>query len=155
MEDHINGVKAAVAAIFATLTALWGWFGWLVVLWIGSMVLDWITGSAAAMKAGEWASRVAREGIWHKVGAVCAVLVAAMLDLAVGQIIANIPGVELPFTYSVLLCPAVVIWYLLTEAGSIVENAGSLGTPIPGWLKKAIAAFRDKLDESAGDPWDD
>lgn len=150
MTEHINRFKAAVAAICAALTALWGWFGWLVVLWIGSMVLDWITGSAAAMKAGEWASRVAREGIWHKAGAVCAVLVAAMLDLAVGQIIANIPGIELPFTYSVLLCPAVVIWYLLTEAGSIVENAGALGAPVPGWLRKVIAAFRDKLDESAG-----
>ena len=41
-------------------------------------------------------------------------------------------GVELPFIYTVLLCPLVVIWYILTEVGSIIENAGALGTPIPG-----------------------
>ena len=57
---------------------------------------------------------------------------------------------ELPFTYTVLLCPLVVIWYILTEAGSIIENAGALGAPIPAWLTKMIAALESKVDQ-AGD----
>ena len=48
MTDHINGIKMAVAAIAGALTGLWGWMGWLVVGWIICMVLDYITGSAAA-----------------------------------------------------------------------------------------------------------
>ena len=28
--EHINGFKAAVASVVGCLTALWGWFGWLV-----------------------------------------------------------------------------------------------------------------------------
>ena len=52
--DHINGFKAAVAAVLGCLTALWGWFGWLVVAWVACMLLDYATGTAAALKAGKW-----------------------------------------------------------------------------------------------------
>lgn len=148
--EHINSFKAAVAAVCAALTALWGWFGWLVVAWIGCMVLDYATGSAAALRAGEWSSKTARDGIWHKLGSVVAVIVAAILDTVIGHLLDNVPGMELPFTYTVLLCPLVVIWYILTEAGSIIENAGALGAPIPDWLTKMIASLGAKVDQ-AGD----
>ena len=148
--ERINGFKAALAALCAALTALWGWFGWVVVAWIGFMLIDYATGSAAALRAGEWSSKTARDGIWHKLGSVVAVIVAAVLDMVIGRLLAHVPGVELPFTYTVLLCPLVVIWYILTEAGSIIENAGALGAPIPAWLTKMIAALESKVDQ-AGD----
>ena len=146
--DHVNAFKAALAAIGAALTALWGWFGWVVVAWIVLMVIDYITGSAAALRAGDWASKTARDGIWHKLGSVVAVMVAAILDVVIGHLLRNVPGVELPFSYTVLLCPLVVIWYILTEAGSIMENAGALGAPVPGWLRTMIAALEQKVDET-------
>ena len=148
--DHINAFKAALAAVCAALTALWGWFGWVVVAWIVCMLIDYATGSAAALRAGEWSSKTARDGIWHKLGSVVAVIVAAILDTVIGHLLGNVPGVEQPFTYTVLLCPLVVIWYILTEAGSIIENAGALGAPIPVWLTKMIAALESKVDQ-AGD----
>ena len=148
--EHVNAFKAALAALCAALTALWGWFGWVVVAWIGCMLIDYATGSAAALRAGEWSSKSARDGIWHKLGSVMAVIVAAILDVVIGHLLANLPGVELPFAYTVLLCPLVVIWYILTEAGSIIENAGALGAPVPGWLRKMIAALEQKMEE-AGD----
>lgn len=147
MQENINRFKGSVSAVLAVLTALWGWFGWLIVAWIVSMALDVATGMTAAMRRGEWSSRVAREGCWHKLGEIVAVMVAGILDLVMGVILGNLPTVELPFVYTVLLCPLVVVWYILTEAGSITENAGKLGAPVPKWLKKAIAAFQSKLDE--------
>lgn len=147
--EHVNAFKAAVAAFCGALTALWGWFGWVVVAWVVCMVIDYAAGSAAALRAGEWSSKSARDGIWHKLGSVVAVMVAAVLDTVIGHLLANLPGVELPFTYTVLLCPLVVIWYILTEAGSIIENAGALGAPVPEWLAKAIAALKSQVDESA------
>lgn len=150
MEERISGLKLALSAVFGALTALWGWFGWLVIAWIICMCIDYATGSAAALKEGKWSSAVAREGIWHKIGCVAAVVIAGILDLVVGVILANIPGLELPFTYTVFLCPLVVVWYILTEAGSIIENAGTMGAPIPAWLRKAVAALRDQVD-SAGE----
>ena len=146
--EHINSFKAALTALCAALTALWGWFGWVVVAWIGFMLIDYATGSAAALRAGEWSSKTARDGIWHKLGSVAAVIVAGILDVVIGHLLGNVPGVELPFTYTVLLSPMVVVWYILTEAGSIIENAGALGAPIPAWLSKMIAALEQKVDDT-------
>ena len=146
--EHINSFKAALAALCAALTALWGWFGWVVVAWIGFMLIDYAAGSAAALRAGEWSSKTARDGIWHKLGSVAAVIVAGILDVVIGHLLGNVPGVELPFTYTVLLSPLVVVWYILTEAGSIIENAGALGAPIPAWLNKMIAALEQKVDDT-------
>lgn len=145
MSDAVKLVKAAIAAGVAALTALWGWFGWLVVGWILCMALDVFTGMAVGAKAGKWSSAVAREGLWHKAGCVAAVAAAGILDLVAGQLTA-VAGQALPFTYTVFLCPLVVGWYLLTEVGSIIENAGAMGAPLPQWLKKAVAALRDQVD---------
>ena len=147
--DKVNAFKATVSAVCAALTALWGWFGWVVFAWVCFMAIDYVTGSAAACKNGEWSSSVARDGIWHKVGQIVAVMVAGLLDLVVGHLLGNIP-VTLPFTYSVLICPLVVTWYILTEAGSIIENACALGAPIPSWMAKTVDALQDAVDE-AGD----
>ena len=146
MEEHINRIKAAVSVLLAALTALWGWFGWLVVGWIALLVLDWITGTAVAMKGGQWSSQIAREGAWHKLGSIVAVLVAGVLDLVLGLLLESVP-LELPIDYATVLCPMVIIWYILTEAGSIVENAGALGAPLPAWLRRIVASLRDKVDD--------
>ena len=148
MEENINIIKAAVTGVVAMLTTLWGWFGWLVILWFACMALDYGTGSAVALRTGNWSSKAARDGIWHKLGSVVAVLVAGILDLTIGTILANIPAVTLPFDYSVFFCPLVVIWYILTECGSITENAASLGAPLPSWLAKALAILKTKVDDT-------
>ena len=77
--EQINTFKAAFAAVCAALTALWGWLGWLVVAWIACMALDYLTGSAAAMQAGNWSSQAARNGLWHKLGGIVAVLISGIL----------------------------------------------------------------------------
>ena len=148
--EHINGFKAAVAAVLGGLTALWGWFGWLVLAWLLCMALDYGPGTAAALRAGEWSSKVARDGLWHKLGAVVAVLVAAILDGVIGLILANIPALEMPFQYEVYVSVLVLVWYIMTELWSIVENIGALGAPVPAWLRKAIAALESTVD-GAGD----
>ena len=148
--EHINGIKGTIAAVLGCLTALWGWFGWLVVAWVVCMLLDYATGAAAALRVGEWSSKVARDGLWHKLGAVVAVLVAAILDGVIGLILANIPALEMPFQYEVFVSVLVLVWYIMTELGSIVENIGALGAPVPAWLRKAIAALESTVD-GAGD----
>ena len=148
--EHINGIKGTIAAVLGCLTALWGWFGWLVVAWVVCMLLDYATGTAAAVRAGKWSSKVARDGLWHKLGAVVAVLVAAILDGVIGLILTNIPTLTLPFDYTVFLTVLVLVWYIMTELGSLVENAGALGAPVPAWLRKAIAALESTVD-GAGD----
>ena len=36
------------------------------------------------------------------------------------------------------------------RGGQLVENVGAMGASVPEWLKKAIAALQDKVDETAG-----
>ena len=65
-----------------------------------------------------------------------AVLVSAIADGVMTVIIGNIPalGVEWPG----LVLPLVLAWYILTELGSILENAVKLGAQVPQWLVKML-----------------
>lgn len=153
MNEKVDGMKAAAAAAIGLLTGLWGWLGWLVVFWVAFMVLDYITGSAAACKQGNWASWRAREGIWHKAGMVVVVIVAAGADLLIEIVLTNLPVLSLPIAYPGLVCPVVLVWYIVTELGSITENAVNMGAPVPGWLVKLLEAGKEAVDR-AGDALD-
>ncbi len=109
-EENMIAVKATIVAAGAALTTLWGWFGWLVLVWVVLMATDWIVGSAIAAKNGAWSSATAREGAWHKAGQIIIVGVAIIVDWLVGAILVNIPSLSLPFDYSVLLSALVIIW---------------------------------------------
>ena len=150
MDEKITQWKAAVAAVGGLLTGLWGWLGWLVLGWIAAMALDYISGSAAACKTGNWSSAHAREGIWHKAGMIVVVLVASGADLLIDIVLSNLTIVQLPVQYPGLICPMVLVWYIITELGSIVENAVRMGAIVPNWLKKLLEISRDAVDK-AGD----
>lgn len=144
--ERINRLKAALAAGAGTLTALWGWLGWLVLGWAACMGLDCLTGALAAARAGKWSSARAREGLWHKCGMVAVVLVAAGADLLLSAALEHLPVVELPFSFGGLVCPMVLVWYIVTELGSIAENGIAMGAPVPRWLLQILAAGRDAVD---------
>ncbi|MDE6260926.1 MAG: phage holin family protein [Oscillospiraceae bacterium] len=150
MDKTINNIKAALAALMGLLTGLWGWLGWLVMGWICCMALDYLTGSLAAAKEGDWSSGKAREGIWHKGGMIVVVLVAAGADLLISLVLTNLPVLDLPIQYPGLVCPVVLVWYIVTELGSMAENAATMGAPVPAWLVKLLAMSKNAVD-SAGD----
>ena len=134
-------IKAAVTALCAAFSAAFGWLGWLVLAWAVCMVIDWISGSAAAASKGEWSSAVARAGIWHKAGMVVVVLVCALTDAVLAVAVANLPGLDLEVNGVVL--PVVLVWYIFTELGSIAENAAAMGAPVPGWLVRILAQGKE------------
>lgn len=148
-KNALQQIKAVIAAIIGALTAFWGWFGWLVMGWILCMLLDYLTGSMAAAKEGQWSSAQAREGIWHKCGMIVVVIVAAGADMLLAVVLANLPLVTMPFAYSGLVCPVVLVWYIVTELGSMAENAVAMGARVPGWLPKMLAVSRDAVDNAA------
>ena len=148
--EQVNKIKAAIAAALGLLTGLWGWLGWLVVGWVACMALDYLTGSLAAARTGEWSSARARDGIWHKCGMIVVVLVAAGTDLLIEIVLTNLPVLALPIQYPGLVCPVVLVWYIVTELGSMIENAVVMGAPAPKWLVKLLALGKDAVD-SAGD----
>lgn len=148
--DWMLAVKAAITAALGAFSAFWGWLGWLIAAWVVLMALDYITGTAAAMKNGEWASQTAREGIWHKAGEVVVVIIAAFADFLLSIVMEQLPMVEITLPEIGLLLPLVLVWYAITELGSIAENAQRMGAPIPAWLVKLMANGKDAVD-AAGD----
>lgn len=144
--ERATEIKAALAMVIAFLTALWGWMGWAIIIWIFAILLDYISGSMAAKREKNWSSEIARDGLWHKAGEIFAVLVAVLCDIAL-EVMAKGSGVKIPFDIGPMLTPIVLMWYILTEAGSIIENCGRLGAPMPKWFKQRVEQYKAAIDK--------
>ena len=149
-KDQVLGVRAVLAGVFGTLTAVWGWFGWLVLGWAALMLTDWLVGSALASRAGHWSSKKLREGALHKAGMILVFVIALAADLLIRLALENIPDLELPFEYEVMLAPLVVVWYIIGELGSLAEHAVRMGAPVPKWLLRVLDAGRRAVDGTGG-----
>lgn len=111
------------------------------------IVLDYLTGTLAAKKNHTWSSRIAREGIWHKVGIIIAILLAALLDIAV--IVATKSVLKLSINYFGLFAPLVALCYTLTEFGSILENLRKMDVYVPKFLTRGFASLKNAVDARA------
>ena len=143
MEDNLMTFKAAIAAFFTALGAFLGWQGIMGVVWVVVMALDYLTGTMAACHDGEWSSTTAREGAWHKGGMIFVVIVAGIADIIMSIICANLP---LTMAWPGLILPLVLAWYIITELGSILENAVKMGAPVPEWLVKLLKVSMNAVD---------
>ena len=147
--DRAKEIRGVVAAAIGFLTALWGWAGWAVMVWAALILIDYITGSMAAKREKNWSSAIARDGLWHKAGEIFAVLTAALCDIAL-KVVVEGSGITFPFEISMIVTPIVLLWYILTEAGSIIENCGRLGAPVPSWFKKRVDTYKQAIDKAEG-----
>ena len=68
----------------------------------------------------------------------------------IGLIVANIPGIKLPFEYTVLLAPLVIVWYIIGGLRSLAEHTMTFCVPVPEWLASALEAGKKAVDR-AGD----
>lgn len=143
--EKATEIKAAITAIIAFITTLIGWRGVAAMIWLACVLLDYIAGSLAARKEHNWSSQIAREGLWHKLGEIFAVTVAALCDIALGVVISG-TGIQLGFDVSSLVTPIVLTWYILTELGSIIENCGKLGAPVPKWFRQYVEKAKTTID---------
>ncbi len=137
-------MKQTICAWFGALTALittafGGWDGALTTLFI-FMAIDYLSGWILAgvfhrsekTETGTLSSAVGFRGLCKKGMELLVVLIAARLDLLMG---------------SDFLRDAVCLGFLLNELLSIVENAGAMGVPIPGPLRRAIALLEEQQKE--------
>lgn len=99
--------------------------------------LDLLTGTIGAMRKGEWRTRDFFIGITKKVLMFVFVALAHGVDMAFEHLL------HYQIFQSIVICA-----YALCEFGSIVENFEScgLGGVVPPVIKRALAAFNEKLD---------
>ena len=137
-------IQMAVAAIGGWLGYFLGGMDGLMIALIVFMVLDYITGMAKAWQAGELSSRVGIGGILKKVGYLVIVAVACVLDWLVRY---GADQMGLDWRLDFLIASIVVIWLVINELISILENVAALGAPVPGFLQSLIKRLKVSVED--------
>jgi toxin secretion/phage lysis holin len=143
-------IKLFFTGLCAAFSAAFGWMGWMIAAWVICMAMDWVTGSIAACRRGEWSSAAAREGIFHKAGMIFVVLIAAIADGVLCLVMAFIPALA-GIRYPTVILPVVLVWYIFTELGSVAENSAAMGAPVPKFLVRILAATRQAAEDAVPD----
>ena len=148
MNENLVTLKTAIAAAGTAMGAFLGWKGIMLLAWVAVMGLDYLSGTLSACREGQWSSAVARQGLWHKGGMILVVTVAAIADAVMVMMVEYVPiGLQWPG----VVLPLVLAWYILTELGSILENAVKMGAKVPAWLVKLLKAGVELTDKAAGE----
>ena len=131
MKDAFFSTLTAIGAGVAS-TLLGGWDKSLEILLI-FIIMDYITGVAAAFKTKTLRSSVGFEGLMKKGAVFLIVILAAQLDRITG----NAAGV---------FRTATAFFFIANEGLSIVENVGEMGVKLPGFITGALTKLRDEQD---------
>ncbi|CAC6088049.1 TPA: holin family protein [Staphylococcus aureus] len=95
--------------------------------------IDIITGVLKAFSEGKLWSHKAITGYIKKIAYLCVVLVANTLDII--------------FRLDGILVNSSVIFLIIAESTSIIENAAILGVPIPDILKKRLGVIENQNEK--------
>lgn len=144
-EDNIlMGVAAAaVAAVgvyFRQLT-------FPVLLLILAMALDYISGMTRAWMQRELSSKVGVIGVIKKLCYMLGVAVAVMVDFVI-QIAAEQTSLDLSGCYFCALL--VIVWLILNECISILENIDKIGVPVPDFLMSLVKRLKSNTEQKGG-----
>jgi toxin secretion/phage lysis holin len=110
---------------------------------VALMVIDYLSGMAAASVNGELKSRVGLMGIARKVFIFAMVAVSHLVDLLLNE-----NKIEVGY----LAMSVVITAYCINEVLSIIENAGKMGVYVPEPLTKAVAILRSKPQKEEEKP---
>ena len=136
--DNLNDFKIMLTTGLWALMGALGWQGVLFLAWVLLMALDYASGWLVAKKTKTWKSEKARDGIMHKGGMVLVVMAAGLADMVLGVAWEQLGLMDVEWPWLVLAL--VLMWYCLTEIGSILENAGKMGAPVPEWFAATLDA---------------
>ena len=110
------------------------------------MLADYITGMAKAWSAGALCSRTGVKGILKKVGYLMVVGAAGVADWLIRYGLAQ-TGVEVQFDF--LIAAMVIVWLIINELISILENVAAMGGPVPVFLSKLLARLKTAVEKRA------
>lgn len=145
--EHEKTIKALISAVIAGLAAYAKVILVPLALLLIMMIVDYISGMSKAYINGEWSSKVGFKGIVKKVGYIGVVIVSAVMDWV---IYSGLKGVGVDIKMSYYLGLIVVIWLLINECISVLENLGEIGVPLPAFLIKGIKKLQKNIEDKGG-----
>lgn len=130
-----SSLKVLGATIGGTVSYLFG--GWSVALeaLLIFVVIDYITGLSVAAKNKGIYSRTGMYGIARKMLIFAVVAMAHMVD----RVLADLQIMD-----AHMIRDAAVMFYIVNEGISIIENAGQLGVQIPEKLCNAFEVLKER-----------
>ncbi len=143
----MNGWKILIAAVLAALGAYLRQLAAPLAVLIAVLVLDYISGISAAFVNRELDSRIGILGIIKKVGYLLIVAVGMVLDYLI-QMLGGEFGLSMEGTYFVGLI--VIIWLIINECISILENTAATGAPVPPFVGELLNRLKRKTENVAG-----
>ena len=145
-------MKEFIQAIFAgVLGALAAYFNVLLIpifMLVAVMLIDYVTGMAAASYTKQLNSRIGVMGIVKKAGYIALVAVGMVVDYLITSALVQI-GVNIQINYCFGMI--ITIWLIINELISILENLGELNIPLPKFLVDMIKSLKSKVEDKAED----
>ena len=145
-------MKEFIQAIFAgVLGALAAYFNVLLIpifMLVAVMLIDYVTGMAAASYTKQLNSRIGVMGILKKAGYIALVAVGMVVDYLITSALVQI-GVNMQINYCFGMI--ITIWLIINELISILENLGELNIPLPKFLVDMIKSLKSKVEDKAED----
>ena len=136
--EILAAICGAIASFFCGLPPI---------IWIllAVMTIDYITGVTCGLmgkspktETGGLSSSEAFKGLLKKALIIFIVLLAALLDKAISMGMGDVQFEA--------VAGATCLWFIASEGFSIIENAASMGIPIPRVLIQALEIMRSKGD---------
>lgn len=135
--NFIDRYNAAVGAIVAVFTALFGGYWYLFAGYLALNIIDWLTGWYKARKLGRESSSVGWRGAAKKVGYWIIILVAFLMPTLFVHMGQDMLGINLQFL--MLFGWFTLASLLVNEIRSILENLVECGYSVPQFLIKGLA----------------
>ena len=130
MKDFAMRIKAGIAAVSGCVLNWLGGLDELLIALIAVLVLDYATGLLAAWYGKALSSAQGFRGIAKKVMALTVVALAYTIE--------SVTGGAFP------LREITIMFFVVNESLSILENAAKTGLPIPDRIKNALSQLREK-----------
>ncbi len=146
--DKENGIRVALTGAFGLFC---GYFQWLVVpmgIMTVLMIVDYVTGMTKAYINQELSSRTGIKGVLKKVGYFCIVLCAMVLDYLIKTTLFS-AGIVLPENFTIAIL--VILWLIVNEIISILENLAVMGVHMPEWLIRLVKKLKVVADKKGDD----
>ena len=131
----LGGLSAYMRVMFVPLVVL-----------IGVMIVDYMSGMLKAWGNDELSSKVGLRGIVKKLSYLMLVCVAGVVDWLIYSGLKQV-GISLNFGFCFGLI--VTIWLIINELISILENLEALKVPMPGFLSKIIKHLQTAVEVRA------
>lgn len=129
MESIKNIMNLIVSSMSTVFIYLFGGLDIALQCLLISIVIDYLTGLMKSYKSSKLNSKIGIKGIIKKVGILCLVALAVLIDKIAGE-----TG----------LIRTLIIYYLFANEGlSIVENLGEIGILVPKFLTDRLEQLKE------------